>query len=86
MFFLFTISFHAVQAMKHGHLPKNAAQLVIDTIAKYYPDFSGAVIAVNNYGHYGAACHGFDKFPYSIANLEQNNVTIHYTTCTKSKS
>ncbi|XP_060842033.1 N(4)-(Beta-N-acetylglucosaminyl)-L-asparaginase-like [Rhopalosiphum padi] len=82
----FLPSFHAVQAMKHGHLPKDAAQLAIDTIANYYPDFSGAVIAVNIYGHYGAACHGFDKFPYSIANSEQNNVSILYITCTKSKS
>ncbi|CAH1709696.1 unnamed protein product [Aphis gossypii] len=78
----FLPSFHAVQAMKHGHPPKHAAQLVIDQIAKYYPDFSGAVIAVNNYGYYGAACHGFDKFPYSIANPEQNKVSILYTTCT----
>jgi N4-(beta-N-acetylglucosaminyl)-L-asparaginase len=72
--------------MEHGHLPKDAAQLAIDTIANYYPDFSGAVIAVNIYGHYGAACHGFDKFPYSIANSKQNNVSILYITCTKSKS
>lgn len=86
MFFLFITSFHAVQAMKDGDHPKNAARLVINTIAKYYPDFSGAVIAVNNYGQYGAACHGFDKFPYSIANPEQNKVSILYATCTKSKS
>jgi len=86
MFFLFITSFHAVQAMKDGDHPKNAARLVINTIAKYYPDFSGAVIAVNNYGQYGAACHGFDKFPYSIANPEQNKVSILNATCTKSKS
>jgi len=72
--------------MKYGNNPTEAAQLAIDTIANYYPDFSGAVIAVNKYGNYGAACHGFDRFPYSIANHEHNNVSIFYITCTKSNS
>ncbi|CAI6349391.1 unnamed protein product [Macrosiphum euphorbiae] len=82
----FLPSFHAVQAMKNGHKPTKAAQLAIDTISNYYPDFSGAVIAVNKYGDYGAACHGFDRFPYSIANPEHNKVSLLYITCTKSKS
>jgi len=72
--------------MKHGDTPTEAAQLAIDSIADYYPDFSGAVIAVNKYGHYGAACHGFDRFQYSIANSEHNKVSIVYVTCTKSNS
>lgn len=83
---LFTFSFHAVQAMKYGIYPTEAAQLAIDTITNYYPDFSGAVIAVNKYGDYGAACHGFNRFPYSIANPKLNNVSILYITCTKSES
>lgn len=76
----------AVQAMTYGYKPTKAAQLTIDTITKYYPDFSGAVIVVNKYGDYGAACHGFDRFPYSIANAEHNKVSILYITCSKSKS
>jgi len=72
--------------MKDGHNPTKAAQLAIDTITNYYPDFSGAVIAVNKYGDYGAACHGFDRFPYSIANPEHNKVALLYISCTKSKS
>jgi len=72
--------------MKYGHSPTLAAQLAIDMIANYYPHFSGAVIAVNKYGDYGAACNGFDIFPYSIANPEHNKVSILFVACTNSKS
>lgn len=70
--------------MKFGYNPSEAARSAIDTIAIYYPGFSGAVIAVDKYGHYGAACHGFDKFPYSIANFANEKVSVIYVNCTTS--
>lgn len=70
--------------MKYGYNPKNAAELAIQTIVQYYSNFSGAIIVIDKYGHYGAACHGFDKFPYSIANSEHFAVSILYINCTKS--
>lgn len=81
---LFYFSFLAVQSLKFGYNPQGAAKLAIASIVQFYPDFSGAIIVVNKYGHYGAACHGFDKFPYSIANSEHDKVSIEYTKCTKS--
>lgn len=80
---LFFISFHAVQAMKYGYDPTSAARLAIDTIAQYYPKFSGAIVVVDKYGHYGAACHGMDTFPYSVANHNNDNVSVIYVNCTE---
>lgn len=80
---LFSISFHAVQAMKYNHDPTSAVRLAIDTIAQYYPEFSGAVVAVDKYGQYGAACHGIDEFPYSVASHNNYNVSVIYVKCTK---
>jgi len=70
--------------MKYGYNPSSAARLAIETIAQFYPDFSGAIIVVDKYGHYGAACHGFNKFPYSIASSNHDKVSVLYEDCTKS--
>lgn len=78
------ISFHAVMSMKYGFTPTEAAKLAIKTIIPHYSNFSGAVIVIDKYGHYGAACHGFDKFPYSIANSEYDKVSVLYINCTQS--
>ena len=39
--------------MSTGMSPELAATVAIDTIQKKYPDFSGAVVAVNKAGKYG---------------------------------
>lgn len=70
--------------MQFGYNPSKAAKLAINMIVQYYSDFSGAVVVVDQYGHYGAACHGFDTFPYSIANSEHDSVSVLYINCTKS--
>lgn len=70
--------------MKYGYNPTDATSLAIQTIVQYYSDFGGAIIAVDKYGHYGAACHGLDKFPFSIANSKYFTVSTLYINCTKS--
>lgn len=70
--------------MQFGYNPGKAAKLAINMIVQYYTDFSGAVVVVDHYGHYGAACHGFDQFPYSIANSQYDSVSVLNITCTKS--
>jgi hypothetical protein len=39
--------------MRQGKSPKEAAQLAMGRIAKYYPNFSGGLVAVNKAGEYG---------------------------------
>lgn len=51
--FLFVISFHAVELMRNGKTPAEAAGEAILRISRYYPTFSGAVIALNMTGHFG---------------------------------
>lgn len=46
-------SFHAVELMRNGKTPSEAATTAILRISQYYPSFSGAVIAINMTGHYG---------------------------------
>uniref|UniRef100_A0A1B6KE62 N(4)-(beta-N-acetylglucosaminyl)-L-asparaginase n=1 Tax=Graphocephala atropunctata TaxID=36148 RepID=A0A1B6KE62_9HEMI len=62
----FLPSFLAVEEMRRGSSPEDAAKTAISRIAQYYPTFSGAIIAVNIRGEYAASCHGLDNFPYSV--------------------
>jgi hypothetical protein len=52
--------------MRQGSTPDYACADAVRRIAKYYPQFSGAVLALTKDGRYGAACYGYDYFPYAI--------------------
>lgn len=71
----------AVEGMRNGLSPTKAAEMSVLRIATYYPDFMGAVVAVNLNGEHGAACHGIDEFPYSIANPNLQPVTVMVVPC-----
>ncbi|XP_068244312.1 N(4)-(Beta-N-acetylglucosaminyl)-L-asparaginase-like [Palaemon carinicauda] len=71
----------AVEGMRNGLSPMKAAEMSVLRIATYYPNFMGAVVAVNLDGEHGAACHGFDEFPYSIANPALQPVTVVTVAC-----
>ncbi|CAK1578085.1 unnamed protein product [Parnassius mnemosyne] len=60
----FLPSFLAVEEMRRGATPLNAAETAIKRIAKHYSNFMGAVIAVNKNGNYSAACHGLGDLPF----------------------
>ncbi|XP_035824306.1 N(4)-(Beta-N-acetylglucosaminyl)-L-asparaginase isoform X2 [Aplysia californica] len=49
----FLPSFRAVIEMEYGASPTEAAQKAMAPIIKHYPQFSGALVAVNRTGHYG---------------------------------
>ncbi|XP_053400827.1 N(4)-(Beta-N-acetylglucosaminyl)-L-asparaginase-like [Mercenaria mercenaria] len=53
----FLPSYHAVTLMGTGMSPTDAAMAAINAIRRKYPTFSGAVVAANKQGEYGAACH-----------------------------
>ena len=65
-----------VESMRRGMSPTAAAEDAIQTIAQYYPDFSGALVAVNISGDYGAASHGFKTFTYTVYNPALGNSTV----------
>jgi isoaspartyl peptidase/L-asparaginase-like protein (Ntn-hydrolase superfamily) len=62
----FVPSYHAVQLMRQGSAPDEACLDAVRRIAKFYPTFTGAVLALDKDGRHGAACHGLDNFPYSV--------------------
>ncbi|XP_014238281.1 N(4)-(Beta-N-acetylglucosaminyl)-L-asparaginase-like [Trichogramma pretiosum] len=77
----FLPSFLAVELMRQGQSPESATQAAIDRITKHYPNFSGAVIAVNKHGEFAAACHGFDGFPFYVGNLQLGKPTQFTKIC-----
>uniref|UniRef100_A0A0B6ZRH8 N(4)-(beta-N-acetylglucosaminyl)-L-asparaginase n=1 Tax=Arion vulgaris TaxID=1028688 RepID=A0A0B6ZRH8_9EUPU len=77
----FLPSFRAVLEMSQGVYPTQATKLALDPIIQFYPHFSGALIAVNLTGHYGASCHGFSSFEFSVASPQYENVQVINVPC-----
>ncbi|KAI4384713.1 hypothetical protein MLD38_002831 [Melastoma candidum] len=61
--------------MRLGIEPKAAARDAISRIARKYPNFVGAVFAVNRRGIHAGACHGW-TFQYSVRNSVSEDVEI----------
>ena len=63
--------------MRRGMTPSAAAQDAIKAIAQFYPTFSGAIVAVNASGSYGAASNGLGfPFRYTVYNPVLGNSTV----------
>ncbi|XP_037070421.1 N(4)-(Beta-N-acetylglucosaminyl)-L-asparaginase-like [Pollicipes pollicipes] len=63
----FLPSLVAVEAMRAGAAPTDACRAAMARIVARHPDFVGALVAVARTGEHGAACHGLESFPYSVA-------------------
>lgn len=62
--------------MRRGMSPTAAAEDAIQTIAKFYPNFSGGIIAVNASGDFGAASKFSFPFEYTVYNPTLGNSTV----------
>jgi isoaspartyl peptidase/L-asparaginase-like protein (Ntn-hydrolase superfamily) len=80
----FVPSYHVVQLMRQGTAPAEACLDAIQRIAKFYPTFTGAVLALDKNGRYGAACHGMKSFPYSVMQEGWTNPEILEIPCLNS--
>ncbi|KAJ1272138.1 hypothetical protein BS78_06G179900 [Paspalum vaginatum] len=67
--------YQVVESMRRGMEPRDAAMDAISRIALKYPDFVGAVFAVNNGGVHAGACHGW-TFQYSVRNSSMQDVEV----------
>uniref|UniRef100_M1BMJ7 N(4)-(Beta-n-acetylglucosaminyl)-l-asparaginase n=3 Tax=Solanum TaxID=4107 RepID=M1BMJ7_SOLTU len=67
--------YQAVENMRLGMEPKLAAKDAISRIARKYPNFIGALFAVNRNGTHAGACHGW-TFQYSVRNPGMNDVKV----------
>ncbi|RUS72283.1 hypothetical protein EGW08_019955, partial [Elysia chlorotica] len=81
----FLPSFRAVLEMERGAAPEVAAKVAMTPIAEHYPDFSGALVAVDVSGRHGAYCHGFSWFSYSVASYANSTVQVVKVPCFKQK-
>lgn len=77
----FLPAYQAVESMRNGMSPGEAAADAISRITKYYENFSGAILAIDKHGNHGAACHGLDSFPYSVRNSSTNDVIVVHVSC-----
>lgn len=68
-------SYQVVESMRLGMEPKLAAKDAISRIARKFPDFVGAVFAINKNGVHAGACHGW-TFQYSVRSPEMNDVEV----------
>ncbi|NP_001146491.2 Probable isoaspartyl peptidase/L-asparaginase 3 precursor [Zea mays] len=67
--------YQVVESMRQGMDPRDAATDAISRIARKYPDFIGAVFAVNKEGVHAGACHGW-TFQYSVRNSSMQDVEV----------
>uniref|UniRef100_A0A5S6QJN5 N(4)-(beta-N-acetylglucosaminyl)-L-asparaginase n=1 Tax=Trichuris muris TaxID=70415 RepID=A0A5S6QJN5_TRIMR len=74
-------SYQAVENMRQGMNPNDAALDVINRMTVKFARFKGAVIAVNKYGVIGGACHGFEQFSYSVRRREPEYVQVIELAC-----
>ncbi|XP_034946022.1 N(4)-(Beta-N-acetylglucosaminyl)-L-asparaginase-like [Chelonus insularis] len=82
----FLPSFLAVEEMRRGASPADAAATAIRRIAKHHSQFIAGVIALNKNGEYGAACHGIYRFPFYVSNPEFGSPQFLLADCIKSAS
>ncbi|CAA0830724.1 Probable isoaspartyl peptidase/L-asparaginase 3 [Striga hermonthica] len=68
--------YQVVESMRLGMEPKLAAQDAIARIARKYPNFVGAVFAVDTNGSHAGACHGW-TFQYSVRGPHTDDVMVY---------
>jgi N4-(beta-N-acetylglucosaminyl)-L-asparaginase len=67
--------YHAVEKMRQGMLPKQAAEDAIRRIIAKYPAFTGAIVVLTKAGDHAGACHNW-VFKYSVRNPSMNQVEV----------
>lgn len=69
--------------MRRGATPTEAATVAVKRIAKYYPDYMGAVVALRKDGQYGAACHGLVgvPFPFVVHDSTMEKCRVVFIDC-----
>lgn len=79
----FMPSYLAVEELRRGSSPTEAAEVAIRRVANAFPGFFGGIIVVDKDERVGAACHGMDRFPYSIANSSTSGAIVLTVDCIK---
>lgn len=67
--------YQVVESMRLGMEPRVAAKDAISRITRKFPEFIGAIFAVNKRGVHAGACHGW-TFQYSVKNPTMKDVEV----------
>ncbi|CAN7012392.1 unnamed protein product [Brassica rapa subsp. trilocularis] len=67
--------YQVVESMRQGMKPEQAAKDAVSRIARKFPDFVGAVVAVDKNGSHAGACHGW-TFQYSVQSPDMDDVQV----------
>ncbi|PON51048.1 Peptidase T2, asparaginase [Parasponia andersonii] len=67
--------YQVVESMRLGMDPRLAAKDAISRIARKFPDFVGAIFAINKNGVHAGACYGW-TFQYSVRSPEMDDVKV----------
>ncbi len=59
--------------------------MAVPCSGKKYLNYIGAVSMLNKEGVYGAACHGIEEFPFSVANTQLGSAQVLTVQCIESK-
>lgn len=81
----FSPSFLAVELMRSGATPTEAAERALTRISNKYPFMSGAIVTASNSGKYGAACYGFSEFAYSVRDRFHPETRVIKMKCPKAQ-
>jgi N4-(beta-N-acetylglucosaminyl)-L-asparaginase len=68
-------SYQAVESMRQGMTPAEAARDAIARIRRKFPPFIGAVFAINKYGIHAGACHGW-VFQYTVQDAKMADAVV----------
>ncbi len=66
----FLPSYQAVESMRLGHPPAEAARIALEKIITHYPQFEGAVVTLSKDGIVGAACFGLQSGMEKVLNSD----------------
>ncbi|KAI1713589.1 asparaginase domain-containing protein [Ditylenchus destructor] len=77
----FSPSFLAVELMRQGSSPSDAASEAIRRIRRHYPKFFGGIVIANRQGQFSAACSGMAEFSYSAVIPNTQKVAAQSVKC-----
>jgi N4-(beta-N-acetylglucosaminyl)-L-asparaginase len=77
IFMRFLPTLLAVEHMRQGMSPTDACKRALERIRRLYPTASGAIVAANIHGQYGAAKIGNLQFDYTTRNVYPKESIVH---------
>lgn len=80
---MYRYSFRAIEILRMGLPPRDAAIGALARIMEHYHSFVGAVVVARVDGLYGASCYGMDHFPYSVSFGNNSETIVATVKCLK---